>query len=827
MLDSRKFMSLAFVLVLLSSAMSAMAQNETPTTAPETPAATPPTPAPTPEAAPVPSPATPGDNDVLGSLERRIELQRTKAKADIEDALKRADETAGKATRAEDYQAAQDAVDLARNTLQANKGVFEAADFTATSDTIEDRANAIRRARESWEIRRTSEIQRDIDAANTARVIEAQDALRRKVQGLMSQATAFSAERKFKQAMDVMDQILKLEPTNRWALQQRVLLEQIDLMARERDNLETRNIESAKTLVELKAQEIPWYDLVRYPKNWQEMTSNRDRFSAGSGAGGETEVDRATLQRLNTTRIDKTSFDGFAFGDVITWLATNARVNIHVKWSVLEAVSPPITADTKIRSATLIGVTAEKALRTVLEDIGGSTTQLDYIVEDGVVTVSTKDDLATVRYRKTLVYDIRDLIFTLKSFNGPKIDLSAMTTGVSGNNDSGGSTSIFGNGTSNNNTSGEATRDAIVKMIMDLITTTIDPTSWRGDAGGDIGSIRELNGQLVVTQTAANHRALLDLINRLREAKNIQVSIETRFVEVRSDFLNSVGLDLQMFFNIGSTLRTSPGTIDPVTGARVASRSGYPWTGAGTVEENGPGNNRLTPVGIQQDSWTWARNPGTNLGTQTSTPALRVAGSFLDDIQVDFLMEATQAQQTSRLLTAPRLTLFNGQKAYIAIASFDAYVAGYSSDANANDLTPIVRWLPSGSVLSVEATVSADRRYVTLTMSPSLTQSTKGSPVYLSSGGGGSNSYPLWLPSMTTQAVETIVSIPDGGTLLLGGQNSSNEIEREKGVPLLNKVPILDRLFDNRSKGRDERVVLILVKPKIIIQQEEEETAFP
>ena len=47
------------------------------------------------------------------------------------------------------------------------------------------------------------------------------------------------------------------------------------------------------------------------------------------------------------------------------------------------------------------------------------------------------------------------------------------------------------------------------------------------------------------------------------------------------------------------------------------------------------------------------------------------------------------------------------------------------------------------------------------------------------------------------------------------------------GVPVLSKIPILNRLFDNRSFTRDERTLLVLIKPTIIIQREEEEKAFP
>jgi len=59
--------------------------------------------------------------------------------------------------------------------------------------------------------------------------------------------------------------------------------------------------------------------------------------------------------------------------------------------------------------------------------------------------------------------------------------------------------------------------------------------------------------------------------------------------------------------------------------------------------------------------------------------------------------------------------------------------------------------------------------------------------------------------------------------LLLGGQKVTAEIEKEVGVPGLSKLPLLNRIFTNRSKVQDESVLLILIKPKIILPREEEE----
>jgi type II secretory pathway component GspD/PulD (secretin) len=85
----------------------------------------------------------------------------------------------------------------------------------------------------------------------------------------------------------------------------------------------------------------------------------------------------------------------------------------------------------------------------------------------------------------------------------------------------------------------------------------------------------------------------------------------------------------------------------------------------------------------------------------------------------------------------------------------------------------------------------------------------------------------LILPEVRTTSLSTTATVPDGGTLLLGGLKLGGEISIEAGVPVLNKIPILKRAFSNSSLVKDEQTLLILVKPKIIIQEEVEDDTFP
>jgi general secretion pathway protein D len=77
-------------------------------------------------------------------------------------------------------------------------------------------------------------------------------------------------------------------------------------------------------------------------------------------------------------------------------------------------------------------------------------------------------------------------------------------------------------------------------------------------------------------------------------------------------------------------------------------------------------------------------------------------------------------------------------------------------------------------------------------------------------------------PITATFSVNTTVSCPDGGTVMLGGIKRMAEERIERGTPILNKIPYISRLFSNVGIGRDTQSIMIMVTPRIIIQEEEE-----
>ncbi len=203
--------------------------------------------------------------------------------------------------------------------------------------------------------------------------------------------------------------------------------------------------------------------------------------------------------------------------DVIDTLREGIGASIHVKWKVLALSGcdgkTPVTLD-------LSNVTAARALRTVLEEVRGEATPLDYEVHEGVVTVSTYDDLS--RYTVTRVYDIRDLIADAREYDWRVhyVPPRAMTQAEAEAEEAqaGEPGGLFGPAGAAVGSAGALSHEERVDCILELIRGSIAPETWRGgETPGMIGSARELNGKLIITHTPSVHRRVHRLLEALRE----------------------------------------------------------------------------------------------------------------------------------------------------------------------------------------------------------------------------------------------------------------------------------------------------------------------
>ena len=446
--------------------------------------------------------------------------------------------------------------------------------------------------------------------------------------------------------------------------------------------------------------------------------------------------------------------------------------------------------------------------------------------------------------------------------------------------------------------------------LIDLIQSTVAQETW--DTQGGPGAIRpfDTNLSLVVSQTQEVHEEIANLLEQLRRLQDLQVTIEVRFITLADTFFERIGVDFD--FNIQTGVNAplnmtaiptqSNGSVSPFAEGINASpggrsqtigldNSGNPGvalynsggvgnagtgaTGVGGVGGTGLGGTGLGGTGtstsngrsffsipFRQNSFGSATVPSLPGLPDPATSAANFGFAILSDIEAYFLIQAAQGNTRSNVMQAPKVTLFNGQQAFVSDTRQRPFVTAVVPVVGdfAAAQQPVITVLNEGTAVNVQAVVSNDRRFVRLTLVPFFSQigkveqfqfegsrSTKsktsdeksGADVKVPGADGligvtngvaakgelelQSNGTTIQLPEFLFTTVTTTVSVPDGGTVLLGGIKRLREGRNEFGVPILSKVPYINRLFKNVGLGRTTDSLMLMVTPRIIIQEEEEE----
>ena len=262
----------------------------------------------------------------------------------------------------------------------------------------------------------------------------------------------------------------------------------------------------------------------------------------------------------------------------------------------------------------------------------------------------------------------------------------------------------------------------------------------------------------------------------------------------------------------------------------------------GETYANGSVSNGLSAVNVQQEGLPLvnalgaAGIKGAFGATALLNPAMTVGMTFLDDVQVDLLVRATQADQRNVLITSPRLTMQNGQISFITVQNTTSYVSGYTQPQTQGVTgTPIISTISEGFALGLQGVISADRRYVTLNVNFSLQGPVTFDTVQFQQSVAGGSQIPIGTTSTNTfqtpkylnTSIGTTITVPDKGTGVLGGQRLTSDYEVEVGVPVLSKIPVVNRFFTNRINNKTEQTLLMMLRPEILIQQETEDVLFP
>ena len=605
---------------------------------------------------------------------------------------------------------------------------------------------------------------------------------------------------------------------------------------------------------------------IAFPKKWDELVRRRQGLLSDGRSRyneAEQEIERALRKRVQV------QFDETPLSEVIDTLGRMTGVNVFLDIEGLAAEG--VTTDTPIT----MNLSQEISLKSVLNLIL-SQHRLGYVIQDEVLRITSETARAGDVYPET--YYVGDLVIPIPNFmpgynNGMAGALAqahaALGYGPGGwasNRNQQQAPLVIAENSGDQNVAsplalGQLTSaspmpnmpnapqpgvggmggasGADFDTLINLITSTVAPDTW-DDVGGP-GAIESFDGNLslVIINTQEVHEQVVDLLEQLRRLQDLQVTIEVRFITLQDNFFERIGVDFD--FDIrDKTGFTQDDLVNPDSGVDVEDTNI-------TIGLDPNGNPTLDlDLSFSQNSFASAIPP---FGGFDPTAASTFGFAILSDIEAFFVVEAIQGDSRTNVMQAPKITMFNGQFASINDTSSRPFVTSVVPVVGdfAVAQQPIILVLAEGTQLSVQAVVSNDRRFVRLTMLPMFSQigdvdtftfegrtssdtgtSTETDPDDNTTATNTNNTQftegtTVQLPNFATTSVSTTVSVPDGGTVLMGGIKRLAEGRTERGMPILSKLPYVSRLFKNVGIGRETQTLMMMVTPRIIIQEEEEE----
>ena len=632
-------------------------------------------------------------------------------------------------------------------------------------------------------------------------------------------------------------------------------------------------------------------------RRWGEITRSRARLLA-ERRRGRSERELEIEQKLKTPV--RLQFQDAPLSTVMDYLAKLADVNLHLDPQGLEEEA--VSTDRPVTINLSQDISLKSALNLILQPL-----HLSYVIKDEVLKITSEQLRDGEVY--TVTYSVADLVIPIPNFiPNQRMGLAGAYHDALGSIGFGGYNS-FGAGAAplavvasrdGNQNSAMISSNLLAQMqapgsptaaasrgtptgfgpgglgggaqadfdsLIDLITSTIRPDTW--DEVGGPGSIApfETNLSIVVSQTQDVHEEIVDLLEQLRRLQDLQVTIEVRFITLSDRFFERIGVDFDfdiddkidreyMIFgrpaldDDGNQIYTDDGNRNSLI-ARNTSDTDHQYDRSVAVGRSSPTTfSADLDIPFSQGSFDVAVPQFGGYDAASNTGA-QIGFAILSDIEAFFFIEAAQGDQRTNVLQAPKVTLFNGQQAFVSDTSQSPFVISVVPVVGdfAAAQQPVIVVLNEGTFLTVQAVVSNDKRYVRLTVVPFFSridevntfQFTGTETTTEETSSEGDQEHPnqhtrneqaatrtrsgttVQLPTFSFVTVTTTVSVPDGGTVLLGGIKRLSEDRREYGVPMLNKIPYINRLFKNVGMGRDTSSMMMMVTPRIIIQEEEEE----
>ena len=299
-----------------------------------------------------------------------------------------------------------------------------------------------------------------------------------------------------------------------------------------------------------------------------------------------------------------------------------------------------------------------------------------------------------------------------------------------------------------------------------------------GGGGGQNRSILSKRGSAVwdprtntlfIQDTAKKLAEIQEIINKTDVAVK-QVMIESRLVLADEKFGKSLGA------RFGVQSQASSGRNQVNIGGSLDSTSAVTTTGLGGITAGTGGLNSNLPVANSFGSIAFS--------------LFRLPAGLLLNLE----LTALETDKRGKIVSSPRVTTANQQKAKIASGTEIPFLQASSSGATNVQFKE--------AVLSLEVTpqITPDDKII---MDLEVKKEKIGQVFF-------------GTPSIDTQRVNTQVLVANGETAVLGGIYEEVERNDVDKVPFFGDLPIIGNAFKRRTKQQDKTELLIFITPKIM-----------
>lgn len=233
--------------------------------------------------------------------------------------------------------------------------------------------------------------------------------------------------------------------------------------------------------------------------------------------------------------------------------------------------------------------------------------------------------------------------------------------------------------------------------------------------------------------------------------------------------------------------------------------------------------------GYQQGiNWTKILANAGSTDFQFSTTAGNIGDSIsaslggvtsLSFINQDFsgVLSLLSTQGNVQVLSSPRVTATNNQKAVIKVGDDEYFVTEVSSQntvtASSTQVTPNIELTPFFSGIALDVTPQIDDQGgVLLHVHPSVIETQEQEKVVTLN----TERYVLPLAQSNIRESDTVIHAKSGEIVVIGGLMQSTTSKRNSKTPLLGNIPLLGELFKNRNEREIKRELVILLKPTVV-----------